>query len=76
MLTVEAVAELLDVHPQTVRGWLRDGELKGIAFGGRTGWRIEESDLEEFKTRKRRQTEEAQIAGEPLAEQASASEGS
>ncbi len=48
MLSVEDVARRMDVHPQTVRRWLKSGELRGIGFGGRTGWRIEESDLRDF----------------------------
>lgn len=47
-LTVEDVADKLKVHRQTVRRWLRDGELRGYQFGDRTGYRIKESDLVEF----------------------------
>ena len=47
-LTVKQIAERLQVSEQTVNRWLRLGELKGIAFGGRTGYRIRESDLQEF----------------------------
>ena len=48
MLTVDQVAERLKVNEQTVRRWLREGELQGVAFGGRTGWRISEADLHAF----------------------------
>ena len=48
MLTVDQVAERLKVNEQTVRRWLREGELQGVAFGGRTGWRISEGDLQAF----------------------------
>jgi len=48
MLTVDQVAERLKVNEQTVRRWLREGELQGVAFGGRTGWRISEDDLQAF----------------------------
>jgi excisionase family DNA binding protein len=47
-LTVEQVADLLQVDVQTVRRWLRAGSLKGIPFGGRTGWRIDHRDMETF----------------------------
>ncbi len=48
ILSVQDVAKRLDVHYQTVRRWLKSGQLKGMPFGGRTGWRIEEEDLREF----------------------------
>ncbi len=48
ILSVQDVAQRLDVHDQTVRRWLKSGQLKGMPFGGRTGWRIEEEDLREF----------------------------
>jgi excisionase family DNA binding protein len=46
--TVGEVVEKLKVHPQTVRRWLRQGELRGYLFGDRTGYRIRKSDLEAF----------------------------
>ncbi len=46
--TVAQVAETLRVHPETVRRWLKSGQLEGRNFGGKTGWRIRESDLEAF----------------------------
>ena len=53
LLTVDQVAERLQVNEQTVRRWLREGELTGIAFGGRTGWRVGEEDLQAFLDRRR-----------------------
>ena len=53
MLTVEQVAERLQVNEQTIRRWLRDGELTGVPFGGRTGWRVGEEDLQAFLDRRR-----------------------
>lgn len=44
MLTPNQVAEILQVHPDTVVRWLRDGILKGIKLGG--VWRIRAADLE------------------------------
>lgn len=44
MLTPNQVAEILQVHPDTVVRWLRDGTLKGIKVGGL--WRIRARDLE------------------------------
>ncbi|HEV2109066.1 MAG TPA: helix-turn-helix domain-containing protein [Thermomicrobiales bacterium] len=47
-LTVAQIAERLQVHPETVRRWLRDGQLAGRNFGGKSGYRVRESDLEAF----------------------------
>lgn len=48
MLTVQEVAEQLNVHPDTVRQWIRNGDLEAIDLGGRAGFRISESALERF----------------------------
>ena len=45
---VSEIATLLKVHQNTVREWLKSGVLKGHNFGGRTGWRIRQRDLETF----------------------------
>jgi excisionase family DNA binding protein len=54
-LTVEEVADELRVHPETVRQWIRDGELD--AFDTGRGYRISRIDLNDFvqsrKTSKR-----------------------
>ena len=47
-LTVEEVAERLQVHPETVRRWLRDGKLQGTRLGRRAGWRITEAEYQRF----------------------------
>ena len=47
-LTVQDIARLLNVHPETVRRWVRSGQLKGRAFGGRTGYRIRRAELDRF----------------------------
>jgi excisionase family DNA binding protein len=44
--TVEEVASLLKVHPNTVRGWIRQGKLNAIKINTLT--RIKEVDLETF----------------------------
>ncbi|HEX6972152.1 MAG TPA: helix-turn-helix domain-containing protein [Limnochordia bacterium] len=46
MLTTEEVAERLSVRPNTVRVWLRRGELRGVQIHGR--WRIPETALRSF----------------------------
>lgn len=56
LMTVEEVAERLKMNPETVRRYLRSGELKGIAFSNKVGWRITEQDLQEFIAKKRAET--------------------
>jgi excisionase family DNA binding protein len=46
--TVEDVARLLGVHPETVRNWIKSGELRAIKLGGAAGYRISDSALQEF----------------------------
>lgn len=47
MLTVEQTSALLNVHGETVRGWLRSGKLRGVKMGPRS-WRVPESALREL----------------------------
>ena len=47
-LTVEQVAERLQVHEETVRRWIRGGQLRGNLINRRAGWRVRQSDLERF----------------------------
>ena len=49
--TVEEVAGRLKVTEETVRRWLRSGDLAGKNFGGRTGYRIREVDINAFLAR-------------------------
>jgi excisionase family DNA binding protein len=57
-LTTSDVAKRLDVSLDTVRRWLRSGELKGSPFG-RAGYRIEDADFQAFFNRRARQAQEA-----------------
>jgi excisionase family DNA binding protein len=56
-LTVEEIAAELRVHPETVRAWIRTGELDALDIGRE--YRIYRADLDDFiqrhKTRKIRQ---------------------
>ena len=48
-LTVQQVADMLQLHPETVREWLREGRLEGVRLGERrTGWRVRESEVARF----------------------------
>jgi excisionase family DNA binding protein len=55
LLTVPEVADYLRVDPETVRRWLRAGQLPGINLG-RAGWRIRENDLDKFVCERERGT--------------------
>jgi len=46
LLTPEDAAKALVVKPETLRGWLRTGQMKGVKVGRL--WRVRESDLENF----------------------------
>ena len=48
-LTVAEVAERFRVTTETVRRWIRNGELPVLDLGGpKAGYRIKESDLARF----------------------------
>ncbi len=51
------MATRLGVSLDTVRRWLRSGELKGTPFG-RAGYRIEDADFQAFLHHRRRQPQE------------------
>jgi len=51
-LTVDEIAEELSVNPETVRTWIRSGELKAMDLGG--GYRINRVDLNDFLERRKR----------------------
>jgi excisionase family DNA binding protein len=46
-LTVKQAAGLLNLKPETVQKWLRDGKIKGIKLS-RKVWRVAETDLDRF----------------------------
>ncbi len=52
-LTVEEVTALLKVSIETVRRWIRAGELPVLRIGGRRGgYRIRRADLDTFIERR------------------------
>jgi len=48
MLTVKQIAESLQVHPETVRGWLRARRMRGMLLADHMGWRVPESEVRRF----------------------------
>lgn len=50
LLTVEQVAEYLQVHPRTAQAWIRRGDIVGVRIGtGRTAaWRVEPAALQAY----------------------------
>jgi excisionase family DNA binding protein len=53
LLRADEVADRLGVHLQTVRAWLRSGELPGYLLSRKAGYRIRESDLAAFLDQRR-----------------------
>jgi excisionase family DNA binding protein len=48
LLTVNEVAHLLHVHPNTIRLWSKIGALKAYRIGKRRDYRFNLSDVETF----------------------------
>lgn len=63
-LTIEQVAEELNVGLPTVRALLTAGELRGIQVGGRGLWRVGTADLEQYITNAYAQAAERIARGE------------
>ena len=49
-LTVAQVAERLQLHEETVRRWIRDGQIPVLDLGKKAGYRIRPADLDTFIT--------------------------
>jgi excisionase family DNA binding protein len=52
-LTVEQIAAELHLHIETVRRYLRSGELKGFQISRQAGWLVARDDLEQFIAERR-----------------------
>lgn len=50
LYTVEEVSKMLNIHPNTIRLWLKNGNLKGLKVG--RYWRVKDSQLQEFTKEK------------------------
>ena len=52
-LSVQDLVERLGVHEQTVRRWIKTGELTAYALGDRAGYRVAPEDVQAFMDRRR-----------------------
>lgn len=55
LLTVEAVADYLGVHAETVRRWIRSGRLPALMGDPGIGYRVDRAELARFMARSSRQ---------------------
>lgn len=63
-LTIEQVAEELNVGQPLVRALLRSGELRGMQIGGRGIWRVASTDVEDYISQAYKTTAERVAAGD------------
>lgn len=63
-LTIDQIAEELNVSDVQVRALLKSGELRGIQVGGRGVWRIGVNDVEDYIAEAYRKTGERIAAGD------------
>ncbi len=49
-VTVENAAQRIGVHEQTVRRWLRTGQMEGTLITRQAGYRIREDEVERVLT--------------------------
>ncbi len=48
-LTVQDITQILKVHEESVRRWIRSGDLPAILLGStKGGYRVRRSDLDQF----------------------------
>jgi excisionase family DNA binding protein len=52
LLAVADIAGRIGAREQTVRGWIKSGELKAARFGTRIGYRIRLADYDDFLRRR------------------------
>jgi len=49
-LTVEQIAKRVQLHPDTIRRFLREGKINGNLISRRAGWRVKASEADRFIT--------------------------
>jgi len=61
--TIAEIVDMLSVHEQTVRRWLKSGELRGTLLGRKAGYRVQGNDLQAFlETRAVKVRDEGKLA--------------
>ncbi|WP_411375750.1 helix-turn-helix domain-containing protein [Arthrobacter sp. MPF02] len=63
-LTIEQVAEELNVKASLVRGLIKTGELRALQVGARGIWRVGRQDIEDYIADAYTRTAERSAAGE------------
>lgn len=63
-LTIEQVAEELNVGLPLVRTLVKTGELRALQIGGRRAWRVGVNDLEDYISQAYKTTAERIAAGD------------
>lgn len=48
LLTVQQICDQLQVSDQTVRRWIKGGQLPATNLGGKAGYRVKATDLANF----------------------------
>jgi excisionase family DNA binding protein len=49
LMTVEQVAKRLQLHPATIRRWIKSGKLRGISLGSdRAGFRVRRQEVDQI----------------------------
>lgn len=48
MITIKQAAEMLQVHPNTIRNWIKEDRIKAVKLSERTV-RIQQSEIERMK---------------------------
>lgn len=66
LLKIREVADMLGVHPETLRRWDREGTLKAIIINKRGDRRYRETDVMDFiKNNKYTENQDVQKPNEP-----------
>jgi excisionase family DNA binding protein len=62
-MTTNEVAQLLKVNPETVKRWLRSGDMRGSMLSDRAGWRISRDEVARFMRDRENIRETGKAAG-------------
>jgi len=57
--TVQDIVDMLGVHEQTVRRWVKSGELAGLLLSNKSGYRVQGEALQAFLDDRTAQTGKA-----------------